>query len=67
MAEGYLWLDTYDCGHTQRVEIMVPIDRESRVGEPTVCFVCKEAGEFHIRQRTKVELLADIPDSLDES
>lgn len=54
-----LWLDTYDCGHTQRVESMVPIDRQIRVGEPAVCYVCKEAGEFHIRQRVKVERLPD--------
>ena len=54
-----LWLDTYDCGHTQRVEIMVPVDRWDRVGEPVVCYRCKEAGEHHIRQRVKVEKLAD--------
>jgi hypothetical protein len=57
MAESYLWLDTYDCGHTQNVEIAVPVDRESRVGEPVVCYVCKAAGEFHVRQRTKAESL----------
>jgi hypothetical protein len=66
MAEGLLWLDTYECGHTQRVECMVPIDRESRVGEPTVCFTCKEAGEFHIRQRVAVQLLDPDLALLDE-
>jgi hypothetical protein len=54
-----LWLDTYDCGHTQRVESMVPIDRQVRVGEPVVCYVCKDAGEFHVRQRVKVERLEE--------
>lgn len=55
-AEGeYCWIDTYDCGHTQNVVTMVPVDRQVRVGEPVVCYVCKEAGAFLMRQRTAVE------------
>jgi hypothetical protein len=64
---SYLWRDTFDCGHSVNVETAVPIDRTIRIGEFTVCFDCKSAGQAYVRERVLVEPLgrADDQETID--